>query len=342
MKEIRTLLLSGVIVFAITAFGQDTKSAADRGVPAKATSGGAPGTMLRDCPDCPEMVVIPAGNFIMGSSASEKSWAATHGASAESVSDESPQHPVSLRSFALGKYDVTRGEYAAFIRETGYAAGDGCYDTSFPKSVKRADGSWQNPGFRQTDRDPVTCVSWEDAQAYVSWLNGKLAQPGSTSANGPYRLPTESEWEYAARAGTSTWFWWGDDDGKAADFAWYKSNSGGQTHPVGSKSANAFGLYDMVGNVWQWTQDCYAETYANAPKDGSASKAATDCLRVDRGSCWLYPAWLLRSATRERNSANYRDRIMGFRLAKTLSPDAQASQRPPSSRVVDLKASDGT
>ena len=186
MKGIRTLLLSGVLVFAITAFGQDTKSAADRGVPAKATSGGAPGTMFRDCPDCPKMVVIPAGNFIMGSSASEKSWAATHGASAESVSDESPQHPVSLRSFALGKYDVTRGEYAAFIRETGYAAGDGCYDTSFPKSVKRADGSWQNPGFRQTDRDPVTCVSWEDAQAYVSWLNGKLAQPGSTSANGPY------------------------------------------------------------------------------------------------------------------------------------------------------------
>ena len=111
MKGIRTLLLSGVLVFAITAFGQDTKSAADRGVPAKATSGGAPGTMFRDCPDCPEMVVIPAGNFIMGSSASEKSWAATHGASAESVSDESPQHPVSLRSFALGKYDVTRGEY---------------------------------------------------------------------------------------------------------------------------------------------------------------------------------------------------------------------------------------
>src|SRR5205823_5594978 len=193
MKEIRTLLLSGVIVFAITAFGQDTKSAADRGVPAKATSGGAPGTMFHDCPDCPEMVVIPAGNFIMGSSASEKSWAATHGASAESVSDESPQHPVSLRSFALGKYAGTRGQYAA-------------------------------------------------------------------------------------RAGTSTWFWWDDDDGKAADFAWYKSNSGGQTHPVGSKSANAFGLYDMVGNVWQWTQDCYAETYANAPKDGSASKAATDCL----------------------------------------------------------------
>src|SRR6059058_1550346 len=163
MKEIRTLLLSGVIVFAITAFGQDTKSAADRGVPAKATSGGAPGTMFHDCPDCPEMVVIPAGNFIMGSSASEKSWAATHGASAESVSDESPQHKVSLPSFALGKYDVTRREYAAFMRESAHPAGDGCYESSMPKSNKRAGTSWQNPGFNQTDRDPVTCVSWQDA-----------------------------------------------------------------------------------------------------------------------------------------------------------------------------------
>src|SRR5439155_20914987 len=111
MKEIRTLLLSGVLVFAITAFGQDTKSAADRGVPAKATSGGAPGTMFRDCPDCPVMVVIPAGNFIMGSSASEISWSATHGSSADLFSDDLLQHTVSMRFIELGMYDVRHGGY---------------------------------------------------------------------------------------------------------------------------------------------------------------------------------------------------------------------------------------
>ncbi len=342
MKQTQIPLLSAVLIFAVIAFGQNTKSAADASAPAVATSGRVPGTVFRDCPDCPEMVVIPAGKFTMGSSASEKSWAASHGANPESVSDESPQHDVSLRSFALGKYDVTRGEYATFVRETGYPAGDGCFESSMPKSSKRARASWQNPGFGQTERDPVTCVSWQDARAYISWLNGKLRRPGSTSADGPYRLPSESEWEYAARAGTTTRFWWGDDDSIAAGHAWYKGNSGSQTHPVGSKPANRFGLYDMVGDAWQWTEDCYAESYANAPTDGSASEVGKDCLRVDRGSSWLYPSWLLRSATRERNPAGYRDVIMGFRLARTLPPEAQPSQQPSAPRVIELKVSDGT
>jgi formylglycine-generating enzyme required for sulfatase activity len=350
--QIRIFLLLAVVIFTGIALGQGTNSAAPASPPAVATSERVPGAVFRDCPDCPEMVVVPAGNFIMGSSASEKSWAASHGANAESVSDESPQHNISLRPFALGKYDVTRREYAAFVRETGHASGDGCHESSMPKSNKKADGSWQNPGFSQTDRDPVTCVSWEEAQAYVSWLNGKLRRPGSTSTEGAYRLPSEAEWEYAARAGTTTRFWWGDDDSSAANYAWYKGNAGGKTHPVGSKPPNPFGLYEMVGNVWQWTEDCYAESYANASTDGSANQAAKDCLRVDRGGSWMYPAWLLRSATRERNPADYRDAIMGFRLAKTLqgkesptvinTPQAQKSKPPPTARVVELKASDGT
>ena len=310
MQQVRLYL--AVLICTVTALGQTVLT-----TPA-ATSGRVPGTVFRDCPDCPEMVVVPAGNFTMGSSTSEKSWAASHGGSLESVADEAPQHVVSLRSFALDKYDVTRAEYAAFVRETKYSAGDGCYVSSMPKSNKRADGSWQNPGFNQTDRDPVVCVSWQDALAYVSWLNGKARRPGSTSGDGPYRLPSESEWEYAARAGTTTKFWWSDDDARADDHAWFKENSGRHTHPVGSKPANAFGLYDMVGNVWQWTEDCYADTYANAPTDGRASEAGKSCLRVDRGSSWLYPSWLLRSATRERNPADYRDIIMGFRVDKTL------------------------
>ena len=309
MKPIRLFMLSTVFIFAVIAFGQDKKSA---------SAASTPGGVFRDCPECPEMVVIPAGNFTMGSSASERSWAASHGASPESVSDESPQHDVSLPSFALGKYDVTRAEYAAFVRETGYSAGDGCFESSMPKATKRTDASWQNPGFKQTDRDPVTCVSWQDARAYVSWLNGKLRGRISNPGDGPYRLPSEAEWEYATRAGTTTRFWWGDDDSKAAEYAWYKENSAGQTHRAGSKPANAFGLYDMVGNVWQWTEDCYAESYNHAPMDGIASEAGKDCLRVDRGSSWLYPAWLLRSATRERNPADFRDVIMGFRVARTL------------------------
>jgi formylglycine-generating enzyme required for sulfatase activity len=276
-------------------------------------------TEFRDCPDCPEMVVLPAGKFTMGSSVPEKSWAASHGASLGSVADEAPQHDVSLRSFAIGKYDVTRGEYAAFVRETGHPAGDGCNESSMPKSIKRASANWQNPGFRQTNRDPVVCVSWDDARAYVSWLNGKAARQATISDGGPYRLPSESEWEYAARAGTTTRFWWGDDDSRAANYAWYKGNSGGQTHPVGLRRANHFALYDMGGNVWQWTEDCYAESYVSAPADGSAAEDGSTCLRVDRGGSWLYPAWLLRPATRERNPAGYRDIIMGFRVAKTIS-----------------------
>ncbi|HUI58652.1 MAG TPA: formylglycine-generating enzyme family protein [Steroidobacteraceae bacterium] len=274
-------------------------------------------TVFRDCADCPEMVVIAAGSFTMGSPASEKAWAATHGSNAAAVADEAPQHEVLLRSFALGKYDVMRGEYAAFVRETGHPAGDGCGRDSF-KWNKQADLSWRSPGFDQTDNDPVVCASWQDAQSYIAWLNGKLGAPGSISAAGPYRLPSEAEWEYAARAGTATKFWWGDEEGGADSHAWYKGNSNGRTHPLGLKAANSFGLYDMVGNVWQWTEDCYAESYARAPSDGSAAETGDDCMRVDRGGSWLYRAWLLRSATRERNPADFRDTIMGFRLARTL------------------------
>jgi formylglycine-generating enzyme required for sulfatase activity len=274
------------------------------------------GAVFRDCPDCPEMVTIPAGQFTMGSAPAEKSWAARHGGSLESVADEAPQHRVSLRSFAMGKYDVTRSEYAAFVRETGYSSGSGCYESSMPKSNKNAQADWARPGFEQTDRDPVVCVNWHDARAYVSWLNRNLRH--AASGDGPYRLPTEAEWEYAARAGTTTKFWWGEDESGAGSHAWYSANSSGKTHPVGAQPANPFGLYDVAGNVWQWTEDCYDDSYAHAPTDGTANTGAKECLRVDRGSAWTYPAWLLRPAARERNPSEYRDVIMGFRVARTL------------------------
>jgi formylglycine-generating enzyme required for sulfatase activity len=309
--RIPILLLSAVWIFAST--GPDGVE-----VKAKEPVTSKPGAVFRECTDCPEMVVIPAGSFTMGSPESEKVWATNHGASPQSVSDEAPQHRVTLRSFAIGKYDVTRGEYAVFVRETAYAAGDGCFESSMPQANKRADAHWQSPGFNQTERDPVVCVSWQDARAYVSWLNRKVHGTASSQHDGPYHLPSEAEWEYAARAGTTTQFWWGDDDSGATLHAWYKDNSDGHTHPRGSKPANPFGLYDIVGNVWQWAEDCYADSYAKAPTDGTAAESGTGCMRVDRGSCWLYRSWLLRSATRERNPADFRDIIMGFRVARTL------------------------
>jgi formylglycine-generating enzyme required for sulfatase activity len=306
----------------------------------------AAGTVFRDCRACPEMVVLTDGSFTMGSSAEEKSWAASHGSSLGSVADEAPHHLVSLPSFALGKYDVTRGEYASFARETGYPAGDGCgRGRAIFKWEKDPKLNWENPGDAQTDRDPVVCVSWQDALAYIAWLNRKANRGGAASANGPYRLPSEAEWEYAARAGTTTKFYWGDDDAYAPVHAWFNANSGcdkieglfcdhGRTHPVGEKPPNAFGLYDMAGNVWQWTEDCYDNSYAGIPADGRANEAPSsdpkakdgqgNCLRVDRGGSWMFPVWLLRPATRQRDPADYRDAITGFRVARTLPETNQA------------------
>jgi formylglycine-generating enzyme required for sulfatase activity len=276
---------------------------------------------LRDCAVCPEMVTLPAGSFVMGSPRSEKLWAARHGLSLPAVADEAPQHRVWLTAFALGRYDVTRAQYAAFVRDTKYSSPDTCGHDSF--NWKQKPGlSWRNPGFRQSERDPVVCVSWRDAQAYVVWLRDKTHLQ--------YRLPSESEWEYATRAGTVTKFWWGDDAGRAATFAWFKpglaahfawhnSSFAGRTYPVGMKLPNRFGLYDMVGNVWQWTLDCYAGSYAGAPNDGRPVEKDNCSLRSDRGGSWLYPVALLRSAARERNPADFRDAIMGFRVAKTLA-----------------------
>jgi formylglycine-generating enzyme required for sulfatase activity len=295
---------------------------------------------FRDCAECPEMIVVPAGDFTMGSSAEEKSWAASHGGSMEAVADEAPQHRVSLPSFALGEYDVTRGEYAAFVRETKYPAGDGCGSgRAIFKWEKDPKMTWENPGMTQTGRDPVVCVSWHDAKAYIAWLNGKVRRNVSAAGEGPYRLPSESEWEYAARAGTTTKFYWGDDVSGAPAHAWLNANSGctkvnglfcdgGQTHPVGAKPPNAFGLYDMAGNIWQWTEDCYDDSYAPAPADGRANETPSsdpqskdhqgNCLRVDRGGSWMFPAWLLRAATRQRDPDENRSVIIGFRVARTL------------------------
>ncbi len=261
--------------------------------------------LFRSCPNCPEMVVIPAGSFVMGSPANE----------AGRFDTEGPQHRVSLRWFALGRYDVTVAQYAAFVQATGHETG-AC---DWPQGV-----AWNSPGFIPSD--PVVCVNWNDAQAYVAWLNKQVASrsPGSAGHDGPYRLPSEAEWEYAARAGTSTSRWWGDAIGRDnADCNGCGSHWDNlRLSPVGSFSPNPFGLYDMLGDVWQWTADCWNESYLGAPTDGSA-RTTGDCSRhVLRGGSWSNLPKIIRSAMRIGDNTTHRAfdyaTYAGFRVAMTL------------------------
>ena len=284
-----------------------------------------PGDSFRDCPDCPEMVVIPAGNFDMGSPASEIGRDA----------DEGPVHRVRVQSFALARTEVTLGEFRAFVRDTGYRtdaeknAGNaqGCYawEAADGKWDWRAGRYWEQPGFEQVERQPVACISWNDAQSYVKWLAGKTGQT--------YRLPSEAEWEYAARAGSTTARPWGDDADRACGHAnvadQTKSPNGHGfntkhecqdghwfTAPVASYRPNGFGLYDMIGNVWEWTEDCYHDNYSGAPTDGSAWTGGSCEKRVLRGGSWGDEPGNARSAKRSGNSPAFRFVDSGFRLAR--------------------------
>ena len=238
-----------------------------------------PGRVFRDCDSCPEMVVTPAGTFQMGSPASEVGR----------DDGEGPQHRVTLRSFAMGVKEVTFDEWAACVR------GGGC------NGYRPDDEGWGRGG------RPVIDVSWEDAQAYVSWL--------SETTGARYRLPSESEWEYAARAGTTTAYHTGSTI--STDQANYRSGVG--TMPVGTFAPNAFGLYDVHGNVWEWVEDCWHGDYRGAPSDGTAWTRGGDCgRRVLRGGSWDFGSRDVRSAYRLRDPPGARNRSIGFRVSRTL------------------------
>ncbi len=223
------------------------------------------------------MVVIHAGRFIMGSPTSET----------ERFDAEGPQHQVDIPfRFALGEYPVMRAEYSAFTQATGR--------------------EWPEPEFSQTDRHPAVNVSWYDAQMYVEWLSEKTGLE--------YRLPSEAEWEYAARAGTTTARYWGESAKGAAKYAHFDAQA---TAPVGGKKPNAFGLYDVLGNVWEWVEDCWNESYEGAPADGSAWTSGDCTRRVLRGSWSLEPRFV-RSANRFRGDSSLRFSYGGFRVARTL------------------------
>jgi formylglycine-generating enzyme required for sulfatase activity len=242
-----------------------------------------------ECTRCPEMIVVPAGKFLMGRPPNEQS----------PFANEDPQHEVTIpRNFAVSKYEVTFDQWQA------------CVDARVCEEV--ADQGYG----RHTN--PVINVSWHHAQQYVKWLSERSGRPGR------YRLLTEAEWEYAARAptpsGTYARFSFGDDENQLSQFGWYIRNSDSKTHPVGEKNPNAFGIHDMLGNVWEWVEDCYHENYAQAPTDGSAWLTGDCSLRVVRGGSWLSEPQNLRVANRYRNSRDVRYSDVGFRVARTLGP----------------------
>ncbi|MBI5163867.1 MAG: SUMF1/EgtB/PvdO family nonheme iron enzyme [Magnetospirillum sp.] len=251
----------------------------------------SPGTVFRDCAECPEMVVVPAGSFVMGSPMSEPGR----------DENEGPQHRVTLsRPFAVGRFPVTFEEWDACV------ASGGC-------NGNRPDDQGLGRG-----RRAVNLVTWHEAQSYVRWLNSKTYSQNSTSvenAGAPYRLLTEAEWEYAARAGTVGHLYTGRTD--TADRE-KNSPHANRLKPVGSFAPNPFGLFDMFGNVSQWVQDCYKDGYDDAPVDGRAVEE-NKCTPVYRGSAWLSGRTLDRFATRRGNiDAGAASDMLGFRLARTL------------------------
>ena len=241
----------------------------------------SPPAVQGDCAECPEMVAIPGGSFTMGSPANEP-WHSD---------DEGPQRRVSIRAFAASKYEISFAQWDACV------AGGGC------GGYRPEDYGWGR------GNQPVINVSWDDAQAYIAWINGRVGGQR-------YRLLSEAEWEYAARGGTTTAY----STGPSISLSQANFRSGpGRTQPVGSYAPNAFGLYDMHGNVWEWTQDCYTSNYNNAPGDGSANTTGDCSGGVSRGgSRDSYPQDL-RSANRIRYTPTIRYYSVGFRVARTIN-----------------------
>ncbi|WP_241687891.1 formylglycine-generating enzyme family protein [Janthinobacterium sp. 17J80-10] len=296
-----------------------------------------------------QFVLVPAGEFMMGSAESPQVLAAAYPqlehARFLDLADETPLHRVKItRAFYFGQHEVTVGQFRHFLQASGYrpeSEADGTggygynpdYDPSRSESGDAFEGrdlrySWRDPGFAQDDSHPVTNVSWNDAAAMARWLSEKEGQT--------YRLPTEAEWEYAARAGTRTRYHSGDDpqslltaanvfDSDAArnwakwrDKALPGNDGFAFTAPVGSFAPNGFGLYDMHGNVWEWCADWHSDDYyAHSPADDPPGPA-TGTVRVRRGGSWHTWPFYARASYRNWNSAQTRYTLVGFRLVREL------------------------
>src|SRR5262249_54740420 len=200
------------------------------------------------------------------------------------------------------------GEFRAFVGETKHSADGGCYAWNGSEWKQALDMSWRSPGFTQDDHHPVVCINWNDAKAFAAWLSKKI---GHT-----YHLLSEAEWEYATRAGTSTSFWWGRSISTAQ--ANYEGRRG--TVRVDSFQPNPWGLYNVHGNVWDWTEDCLHRNYQGAPADGSAWTSGDCSYRMVRGGSWFSSPQKLRSAYHFWSPTDFRDITQGFRVARTLNP----------------------
>jgi formylglycine-generating enzyme required for sulfatase activity len=275
------------------------------------------GSEFKECDACPTMVVVPRGQFVMGSPKTESGH----------QKEEGPQHEVTIPvAFAVGKFEILKSEYETFATETARKM-EGCWafgeNSGLPE--EKADLSFRNPGYEQTDKHPVACMSWEDARAYVEWLSKK------TGAN--YRLLSEAEWEYSARAGSQQRFSYGDDpaqlcrSGNGADadaskhlpkeWTYYHCSDGYVYSATGGVyEPNSFGLYDMTGNIWEWVEDCYHDSYVGAPTDGTAWTKKKCQEHILRGGSWSHDAQYLRLAYR-CGSESIRYYLAGFRVART-------------------------
>jgi formylglycine-generating enzyme required for sulfatase activity len=244
--------------------------------------------------------------------------------------DEKPRHAIVVQdAFYMGAYEVTVREFGLFVAATGYRTrperdgrGGALYDRQQKKTVMMPDLNWRNPGFKrvQADDQPVVQICREDAIAFCEWLTQREGML--------YRLPTEAEWEYACRAGTDGPWSFGNDKEALGDYAWYKQNAGATTHPVGRKHPNAFGLYDMYGNVWEWCKDRYLPGYD--PPDSSATNGASSPEEyvIRGGSFGSSATEEARSASRRGAVVGYRYHSCGFRVRRALSPPKAGVRSP--------------
>ena len=271
--------------------------------------GAAWAATFQDCRDCPTMVGIPAGHFIMGSPTSEPGRHQSEAPHAVTI-----PHP-----FAIGVTDVTVAQFAQFAAATHFTpAPGGCFGLSGLKWSRRPWRSWDDPGYAQTPNDPVVCLTWSETEAYLSWLSRKTGKA--------YRLPSSAEWEYAARAGSTTARPWGD--GISRSDANYGNDQGAPwaegddhwdyTSPVGSFPPNRFGLYDMLGNVWEWMSDCIDAPIAGPPNSGDVLEPGPCPQHLRRGGGWEDPPDRVSSTSTIYMPNNHRSADGGFRVARDL------------------------
>jgi formylglycine-generating enzyme required for sulfatase activity len=289
------------------------------------------GTVFRDCADCGEMVVIPTGSNVFGTTPQEL---AREGVPADFGQHETPQITITIaRPYAIGRTEVTRGQYAAFVKATNRPDPADCavHDKATDSWGMQKGFNWHNPGFAQADDHPVVCVSWDDGAAYAAWLSQKTGQR--------YHLPSEEQWEYAARAGTQTDHYWGDDDASLClnvnmatqatvaelnsvtwDDKLVCTSKHSFTMPVASFDANPFGVYDMLGNAWEWTADCFHFDHTGAPTDGSAVTDGPCTTHGAKGGAYHSQTWLVRAGVRGAGQlATSHVFALGFRVARDLN-----------------------